>query len=133
MFFNITRYERGSQFSQVFEKDDPKLPGKRQVLNYYEEEKAPVEFVSKVEKYCQLFFYQTIEIVVNCIFNRFQQKDHIETLQKMEILLLKALRDEDFDHELHQMSQFHSSDLHKFKLETQLKTLIHIDDDNKLQ
>ena len=36
--------------------------------------------------------------------NRFQQKDHIEILQKMEILLLKALRDEDFDHELQQMS-----------------------------
>ena len=44
----------------------------------------------------------------------------------MAILLLKALRDEDFDHELQQMSSFFSSDLHKFKLETQLKTLIHI-------
>ena len=46
------------------------------------------------------FFYQVIEIVVNCIHNRFQKKDHIETLQKMEILLLKALREEDFDYEL---------------------------------
>ena len=47
------------------------------------------------------FFYQAIEIVVICILNRFQQKDHIETFQKMAILLLKALRDEDIDHELH--------------------------------
>ena len=44
----------------------------------------------------------------------------------MEILLLEALRDEDFDHELQQMSSFFNSDLHKFKLETQLKTLTHI-------
>ena len=51
MFFNTTRYERGSQFPYVFEKDDPKLPGKRKVLSYYEEEEAPVEFVSKVEEY----------------------------------------------------------------------------------
>ena len=72
-------------------------------MSYYEEEEAPVKFVSKVEKY-YLLFYQAIEIVVNCILNRFQQKDHIETLQKMAILLLKALRDEDFDHELQQMS-----------------------------
>ena len=69
---------------------------------------------------------------MNCIRNRFQQKDHIETLQKMEILLLKALRDEDFDHELQQMSSFFSSDLHKFKLETQLKTLTHIVDEKQV-
>ena len=50
MFFNITRYKRGSQFSFVFEKYDPKLPRKREVLSY-EEKEAPVEFVSKVEKY----------------------------------------------------------------------------------
>ena len=44
----------------------------------------------------------------------------------MEILLLKALREEDSDHELRQMSSFFSSDLEKFKLDTQLKILIHI-------
>ena len=49
----------------------------------------------------------------------------------MVILLLKALGDEDFDHELQQMASFFSSDLHKFKLETQLKTLTHIVDEKK--
>ena len=42
MVFNITRYERESYFSYVFEKDDPKLPRKRNVLCYYEEEEAHV-------------------------------------------------------------------------------------------
>ena len=50
----------------------------------------------------------------------------------MEILLLKALRDENFDHELQQMSSFFNSDLHKFKLETQLKTLTHIVDEKQV-
>ena len=48
----------------------------------------------------------------------------------MEILLLKALPDEDF--ELQQTSSFFSSDLHKFKLETQLKTLTHIIDEKQV-
>ena len=39
------------------------------------------------------------------------------------------LRDEDFDHELQQMSWLFGSDLHEFKLETQLKTLNHIVDE----
>ena len=69
-------------------------------------------------------------MVFNCIRNRIQQKDYIETLQTMEIMLLKELREEDFGHKLKQMSSFFSSDLDKFKLETQLKTLIHIVDEN---
>ena len=46
----------------------------------------------------------------------------------MKILFLKALRKEDFGHELRQMSSFFNSDLDKFKLDTQLKTFIHIVD-----
>ena len=42
----------------------------------------------------------------------------------MEILLLKALCEEDFGHELQQMPSFFSSDLDKFKSETQLKNKI---------
>ena len=56
-------------------------------------------------------------MVVNCIRNRLQQKDNNETLQKMEMLLLKALHEEDFGHELQQMTSSFSSDLDKFKLE----------------
>ena len=51
MFFNITRYGRGSQFPYVFEKDDPKLPAKRKVLSHYKTEEASVEFISKVDEY----------------------------------------------------------------------------------
>ena len=44
-------------------------------------------------------------------------------------MLLKVLREEDFGHELQQMSSFFSSDQHKVKLETQLEILAHIVDD----
>ena len=47
----------------------------------------------------------------------------------MEILLLKALREEDFGHKLQQRSLFFSSELHKFKLETQLKPSTRIVDE----
>ena len=75
--------------------------------------------------YCQIF-HQAIDVAVNFIRNRFQQKGNIKTLQTKEILLLKALREKGFGHELQQMSSFLSSDLDKFKLETQLTNLIHI-------
>ena len=62
-------------------------------------------------------------MVVNCILNKFCKKDYIETLQTMEILILKALHEEDFGQEPEQIYSSFSSDLDKFKLETQLKTL----------
>ena len=65
-------------------------------------------------------------MVVNCIHDGFQQKDYIGTLQAMGMLLLEAFREEDVGHELQRMSSFFRSDLHKFKLETQLKTLMHL-------
>ena len=71
-------------------------------------------------------------MVVNCIHNRFKHKDYIETLQAMEILLLKALPVEDFGHEFQQISLLFSSDLDKVKIETQLKTLIHIFDEKQI-
>ena len=77
------------------------------------------------------FYIKQFDMVVNCIRYRFQQKDYIETLQAMERLLLKVYREEDFGHELQQMSSFFSSDLDKFKLETQLETFVHIVDENK--
>ena len=57
-------------------------------------------------------------MVANCVRNMLQFKDYIETLQAIEILLLKVLREKDFGHELQQMISFFSSDLDKFKLKT---------------
>ena len=68
-------------------------------------------------------------MVGNCIRNSYQQKDYIKVLHAMESMILKALREEDFGIELQQMSLLFSSDLNKFKLETPLKTLLHIIDE----
>ena len=61
MFFNIARYGRGSYFPYIFEKEDPKLPRKRKVSSRYEEEEAPVEFVSKVKEYYHQFLIKQLK------------------------------------------------------------------------
>ena len=133
MLVSIRFFEKVRAPAGKLEIDDPRLPGKRKVSNYYEEGEPPAEFVSTVEEHYSQILHQAIDMFVNCIHNKFQRKDYIETLQAMEMLLLKAFREDDFGHELQQMSSFFSSDLDKFKLETQLKILIHIVDENKLE
>ena len=48
-----------------------------------------------------VIFYQAIDMVVNCIYSRFREKDFIETLQAMELLFLKPLREEDVNSEIY--------------------------------
>ena len=55
-----------------------------------------------------------------------------KTIQAMEQLLLKELREEDFGHELQQMFLLFSGDLDKFKWQIQLKTLIRISDEKQV-
>ena len=121
-------FEKVRASAQKVEVNDPKLPRKRKVSSRYEDGEAPGEFVSTVEEHYRQIFYQTIDVVTNCIRDRFQQKDYVETFQTVENLLLKALRKEDFGLELQQISSFFDSDLDKLKLETQLTTLTHIVD-----
>ena len=46
-------------------------------------------------------FYQAIDMVVNCIYSRFREKDFIETLQAMGLLFLKPLREEDVNSKIY--------------------------------
>ena len=69
---------------------------KKKYLSHYEEGEPPV----KVEEYYLQFFNKVIDMVVNCICNKFQQIHYIETLQTMKILPLKTLHEEDSSHEL---------------------------------
>ena len=94
MFFEKVRAPK-----RKLEINDPKLPKKRKVSSHYEEGEAPAQFVSTVEEHYRQIFCQVV-MVVSCIRDRIQQKDYIETLQAMEILLLKVFHEEDFDHEL---------------------------------
>ena len=128
MFFEKVRTSR-----QKLEVNDPKLPKKRKVPSCYEHGEAPAEFVSTVEEHYRQIFYQTIDMVTNCICDRFQQKDYVETFQTMENLLLKALLEEDFGLEFQQIFSFFVCDLDKFKLETQLTTLTHIIDEKEVE
>ena len=61
--------------------------GKSNILNQQEEGEAPVEFVSTVEETTVKFYIKEFDVVVNCIQERLQQKDHIANFQTMEMLL----------------------------------------------
>ena len=65
-------FEKVRALAQKPEVSDPKLPRKRKGPSRHEDGEAPVEFVSTVEEHYRQIFYQTIDMVTNCIHDRFQ-------------------------------------------------------------
>ena len=59
--------EQASFHMFFFEKNDPKVPSKIKVSSHYEEGKANVEFVSKVQQ-CYQDFYQATLIRFSTVF-----------------------------------------------------------------
>ena len=96
MFTSLQVMREEANFFMFFEKfraskrkleiDDPKPPKKRKVSSHYEKGEAHVGFLSTLVMSTTTKFLS-------------QQKYYIETLQAMEILLLKALGEKDFGHE----------------------------------
>ena len=68
-------FEKGRASAQKLEIDNPKPPRKRKVPSHYEEGESLVEFVSTVEEHYHQIFYQAIDMVLNYIRDRFQQKN----------------------------------------------------------
>ena len=65
-------FQKRRSSAQKLEINDRILPRKRNVSSHYEEGESPVEFVSTVEEHhCQIF-HQGIDMVANCIRDRFQ-------------------------------------------------------------
>ena len=83
-------------------------------------EKKKFRVITRKKKHHRQLFYQAIVNFVNFIRNRFRQKEYIE----------KNFWEEDFSRELQLMFSFFSSGLDK--LETQLRTFIHIVDEKQV-
>ena len=65
-------FEKVRASAQKLKVNDPKLPRKRKGPSRYEDGEAPAEFVPTVEEHYRQIFYQTIDMVTNCIHDRFQ-------------------------------------------------------------
>ena len=72
MFFEKVRVSAGK-----LEIDCPKLPRKRKVSSSYGVPEVPVGLVSTAKKHYRQIYYLATDMLVNCILDRFQQKDYI--------------------------------------------------------
>ena len=67
------------------EKDDFKLPRKRKISDHFEEEEAPVKFVSKVEEdHCQLFFIKQLIWLSTVFVTNFSRMTSLKRFRQLK-------------------------------------------------
>ena len=103
---------------------EPKLPRKRRALTRQEVGDSGTHyFPSTPKEYFRHMYYAAIDVTIECIRTRFNQKD-FKVYQSIQELLLKAVAGEDHDEELAKvMAVYGDTDLQQYKLEPQLSLL----------
>ncbi len=100
---------------------EPQLPRRRRVPRRYDEGTSEGDYHSDPKAHYRQIYYEAIDLIVNCIENRFDQPGY-KKYESLQTLLLKACQLEDFENELHTVCQFYKNDFEEAVLRTQLQT-----------
>jgi hypothetical protein len=103
--------------------DDPLLPRKRQqptkLTDFHGYGPTQQTHPTEPKDLYRKHYYEALDLVINCIKERFEQED-FQTYVQLQELLLKAARNEPFDNELEEVTMFYG-DFDKTLLKTQLE------------
>ena len=97
--------------------NEPQLPRKRRVPTRYECGTAPPEYhLTPVDYYWQIF-YESLDLIIQAIDNRFDQPGY-RTYRCLEDLVLKAANEEDVSEQLQAVTSVYGSDIDALRSQT---------------
>ena len=101
---------------------DPQLPQQRKTPKRYDDSTSQAYFHHTPKVYYRQIYYKAIDNIINLLQNRFEQPGY-QVYCKLEQLLSKACKQENFDAELQFISSFYKDDFNEEVLKCQLLTL----------
>ena len=104
------------------EVNNPVLPRQRKRPRRYEDGSAEGAFPDKVEDLYRVVYFEAIDLIVNCIKDRFDQPGY-QQYRKLEELLVNAANKEPYDEHLKQITDFYKGDFDTRILELQLDVM----------
>ena len=100
---------------------EPQLPRQRKAPRRYDDGSAHGDFHADPKAYYRQHYFEAIDLVVNCITDRFQQPGY-NVYRNLEQLLLKACQKEDITSEFDYVCLFYKDDFQPELLRAQLLT-----------
>ena len=105
-----------------FEIGDPSLPRKRKRPVRFEEGQCSSHYPDTPKYYFKLIYFEAVDLIVNCIKQRFDQPGY-NVYKNMEQLLLNTITDQEYSAEFTAVVEKYGSDFDAAQLGTQLETL----------
>ena len=110
-----------NQFTSTHEVNEARLPRQRKRPKRYEEGTSSGDFHETPKQYYQQYYFEAIDLIVNCIQDRFDQPGY-KVYSTLESLLMKACKQEEYGDDLEAVCTFYKEDFVKELLHTQLQT-----------
>ena len=115
-FAKVTSYQK------KFLLEDPSLPRKRHAPARIEVGSSSGYFPSTVEDHYRAIYYEALDLIVEGITNRFDQRGY-GIFKNLEEVILKVCKNQPFEEELEFICNFYKDDIDKAQLQCQLPML----------
>jgi len=101
---------------------EPTLPRQRKVPKRFNDGLSEGEFPDTPKVHYRQLYFEALDLIISCLQERFRQ-DGYATYSRIETLLVKACRQEDFESDIAFVCDFYKDDFDRQALHTQLVTL----------
>ena len=101
--------------------NDPQLPRQRKIPRRFDDGSSAGHFPTTPKDHFKSVYFEAIDLIVNCIQNRFDQPGY-RIYQSLETLLVKACKQEELQEHLDKVCDFYHDDFDKEMLHCQLQT-----------
>ena len=101
---------------------EPTLPRKRKAPRRFEIGESQAEFPSSVEDHYRAIYYEALDLILQCIDDRFDQAGY-KMYSTLEALLIKGCKQIDHTNELSCVRELYGGDIEYNNLEVQFQTI----------
>ena len=117
-------YEDVKTKAETVDVNEPTMPRKRKMPKRFQTGAAEHFFPQSERDMYRQQYFEAMDLVINCVQNRFDQPGY-KVLRNVEELLLKSVRSdfEDYSEEFTFVTEFYAKDIDKDSLKVQLETL----------
>jgi hypothetical protein len=123
-------WEKVNRFASANEVNEARLPRQRKRPRRYEGGTSTGEFHETPKQYYRQHYFEAIDLIVNCIQDRFDQPGY-KVYSTLESLLIKACKQEEFEDDLEAVCAFYKDDFDQSLLSAQLQIFpIHFRQEN---
>ena len=105
-------WNKVTKSAESLEVGEPQLPCRQKLPKRYDEGMSEGEFPINSKAFYHQHYYETIDLLINCIKARFEQPGYA-VYRNLEQPLVKACLGENISSELHEVCSFNKNDFQK--------------------